>query len=127
MNVRRRYPPELTSARRARDFVAQLLGGDPLETLEARLVTSELVTNAVLHGQTEIELSVWTTADRAVRIEVSDGGSSFDSSARRQPAEGDLRGRGLFLVDRLAERWGVEPKTRGKVVWATLAPAAYAV
>lgn len=121
MNVRRTYPPEVTSARRAREFVAQLVGGSPLDTLGARLVTSELVTNAVVHTGTEVQLTVWMTEDRAVRIEVADGNSCCDLKARPRTPDA-LSGRGLFLVDLLSEEWGVESNDHGKVVWATLAP-----
>jgi anti-sigma regulatory factor (Ser/Thr protein kinase) len=124
MNVRRRYPPELASARRAREFVAQLLGGNSLDTLGAQVVTSELVTNAVVHGGTDVDVTVWTTEDRAVRIEVADGSRQCDLQAVSQPPDA-LSGRGLFLVAQLSERWGVVPKGDGKVVWATLSPPAH--
>jgi anti-sigma regulatory factor (Ser/Thr protein kinase) len=83
------------------------------------VVTSELVTNAVVHGGTEIQLSVWMTEDRNLRIEVADGNTCCDLMARPQSPEA-ISGRGLFLVEQLAEQWGVEANDRGKVVWATL-------
>jgi anti-sigma regulatory factor (Ser/Thr protein kinase) len=121
VNVRRIYPPELTSARRAREFVAQLLGGNSLDTLEAQVVTNELVTNAIVHGGTDVQVTVWTTEERAVRIEVGDGNTRCDLKPEAHAPDASS-GRGLYLVDLLSERWGVEPKDDGKVVWATLPP-----
>ena len=75
----------------------------------AGLLVSELVTNAVLHaglrGDDEIEVVVHRNA--ALRIEVADGGPGIDGRPRRAPVDGE-GGRGLFIVDALAARWGVE-------------------
>lgn len=73
------------------------------------LLTSELVTNAVIHprvgGDGSILLSVTIYEDR-VRVEVEDPGEGF----RDRPAVGpeDDRGRGLFIVERFSDRWGSE-------------------
>jgi len=73
------------------------------------LLTSELVTNAVVHPRrapdTPIGLRIITYPD-GVRVEVEDAGEGFDHVAVDLP-EGE-RGRGLFLVDRFATRWGSE-------------------
>jgi anti-sigma regulatory factor (Ser/Thr protein kinase) len=123
VNVRRTYPPHLASAGRARAFVAQLLGDNALDTFGAQLVTSELVTNAIIHGGTDVEVSVWVTESRAVRIEVADGSSCCDLPVRSPPRHA-VSGRGLSIVEQLADEWGVEPNEGGKMVWATLAGAA---
>ena len=75
-----------------------------------RLLVSELVTNSVLHagadGKSTIRLRVVTGAQGA-RVEVEDRGPGFEPVT----VEPDLErggGFGLFLVDRLADRWGVE-------------------
>lgn len=71
---------------------------------------SELVANSVRHAsaapETPVGLEVCVSAER-VRVEVSDAGAGFTPRARtpEQTAEG---GWGLFLVDRLADRWGVK-------------------
>ena len=84
---------------------------------DARLVLSELVTNAMLHGGgcTGIEI---TSIDHGLRIEVRDGSRLPPLLAR--PSEESLTGRGLRLVDRLAERWGATVEGEGKAVWAEI-------
>jgi anti-sigma regulatory factor (Ser/Thr protein kinase) len=84
---------------------------------DASLCLSELVTNAIQHSpaaepEDELELTV-ELGDRALRVEVSDPGSSFEPG---EPREGDARGWGLFIVDRLASRWGVDRAER-TTVW----------
>lgn len=94
--------------RRARRALEQLdLGGRVMSVLE--LLACELVTNSVLHGSrsardrigVEVELS-----PRTVRVEITDAGPGFSPHPGRQ-APDDERGRGLVLVDGLADRWGV--------------------
>jgi anti-sigma regulatory factor (Ser/Thr protein kinase) len=74
-----------------------------------RLLVSELVTNSVRHSQTgasdPIELRLAVFADR-LRVEVSDHGSGFQRRVRT-PERGSGSGWGLYLVDQLADRWGV--------------------
>lgn len=73
---------------------------------DIRLLVSELVTNSLRHtGSADIELEVWRS-DQLVRVAVSDQGAGFDLGEPPQP--GDASGWGLFMVDRLADRWGVE-------------------
>lgn len=87
------------------------------------LVVTELVTNAVVHvgGAVRVSLSF----DRlAVRVEVGDGGDGRPRVVGSPPeAEG---GRGLQIVEALAENWGVDRAGTGKVVWCVVpvAPAA---
>jgi two-component sensor histidine kinase len=78
------------------------------------VVTSELVTNAVRHAATDVEISIALQSDR-VRLEVHD-------QSERHPVKADLAvardgGWGLHIVERLAAQWGLEPRDRGKVVW----------
>ena len=83
---------------------------------DLQLVISELVTNAVVHARTPLRLLVRFDGHRVV-TEV------FDADARLPtPAVSvdDVGGRGLILVDRLSDRWGSEPFTDGKRVWAEL-------
>jgi anti-sigma regulatory factor (Ser/Thr protein kinase) len=74
-----------------------------------RLLVSELVTNSVRHSQAgaadPIELRVAVFADR-LRVEVSDHGAGFQRRVRA-PERGSGSGWGLYLVDQLADRWGV--------------------
>lgn len=96
------------------------------EELEANLLllTSELVNNSVVHGNAReddlIEIEVRATAD-GVRTCVSDPGTGF-SPQRRSRATDEPGGWGLELVERLAERWGVERDERTSV-WFELAVA----
>ena len=60
-------------------------------------------------GSAEIELEVWSS-DEVVRVDVSDHGAGFDLAG--PPTPGDASGWGLFMVDRLADRWGVETERR---------------
>jgi anti-sigma regulatory factor (Ser/Thr protein kinase) len=80
-------------------------GGEFLE--RAELLVSEVVTNAVVHAGTPVWLSV-SVADGVVHIEAEDGGGGW--VARREPGNlrGPCAGYGLWLVDSLAESWGVE-------------------
>ncbi|GAA1910865.1 ATP-binding protein [Streptantibioticus ferralitis] len=83
------------------------------------LCVSELATNAVEHGTPAGHLFLVRVIvdDALLRIEVHDAG---DGRPRLQlPADEDLSGRGLCLVDALADGWGTMPRDGlGKVVWA---------
>jgi len=86
---------------------------------DAVLLVSELVTNAVRHGpvlEREFEVAVTALADGSCFIEVSDEG--FAEPRLRTVAEWEEAGRGLHLVESLAEAWGVWSRGRyGKTVW----------
>ena len=107
------------AAAAARTFVASTLwalGADRLLD-DAALMTSELVTNAVLHARTELIVEVILT-DEEVRLEVSDNNSRMPS--RPDCPDDATSGRGLLLVEALATNWGAFGRGQGKVVWATL-------
>lgn len=111
-----------SSAKEARDFVRRVLDSwdcdDPDEV--ALLLTSEVVSNAVLHAATRLALDVRLDEDAdLLRVSVRDG--SARPAAPRTPADGVPGGRGLLLVDRLARRWGSRSDGDGKVVWFELA------
>lgn len=104
--------PLAASVPAARRFVECALGRwGATEILEdVQLLASELVTNAVLHARTTIEL-VLTQAQDVVRLEVHDRRAGLESVT---PVE---RGRGLQLVEGLTQRWGIVDDGGGKVVW----------
>lgn len=83
----------------------------------AELVTAELVGNAIRHARTAIELRVCRT-DNGVMVQVSDDSPRMPE--RREAGLFDESGRGLWLVDAMASRWGVERELLGKRIWAEL-------
>jgi anti-sigma regulatory factor (Ser/Thr protein kinase) len=83
------------------------LNADQLDA--ARLLTSELVANAVLHGEGKIVLRAHLDGDR-VLVEVIDDGKGFEREVRQREF-GDLHGRGLTIVDSEASRWGIHEGT----------------
>ena len=123
--LRRTLPPTAESASVARwlvnDLLRELVDADTLDT--AALLTTELVSNAIRHTRDELVISVRLSGDR-LRVGVS------DSSHRRpqlvQVGSRDTSGRGLHLVEAMADRWGVDPDERGlgKTVWFELVAAA---
>jgi anti-sigma regulatory factor (Ser/Thr protein kinase) len=72
-----------------------------------KLLVSELVTNAVRHGGSGGPVELHATWNSEIRVEVQDDGSGF-SPERREREPDETGGFGLFLVGRLADRWGVE-------------------
>jgi anti-sigma regulatory factor (Ser/Thr protein kinase) len=83
----------------------------------AELITSELVTNAVIHAEPPIELRIAVDSGR-VTVAVLD--SSEGQPVVRHPGErASHHGRGLLIVDDLADVWGVDKTDKGKTVWFT--------
>lgn len=116
-----RFPRADTAVPKARAFVGRTLADWHVSerTDDVLLCVSELATNAVRHGVQRGEhfLVKLTAADGCLRVEV------HDTNRRRprvqQPSTQDTTGRGLLLVEALADAWGVEPHPpRGKVVWS---------
>ncbi|WP_329571130.1 SpoIIE family protein phosphatase [Kitasatospora sp. NBC_01266] len=82
----------------------------------AELLVSELVTNALVHAQQPRRLRLFR--DRMLTLEVADAGRQ---APRLRPAGSeDEGGRGMYLINELAQRWGSRPTKDGKVVWAEL-------
>jgi anti-sigma regulatory factor (Ser/Thr protein kinase) len=77
------------------------------------LVISELVTNAIRHARSPIQLRL--IRDRTLICEVSDGSSTAPHPRRAR--EFDEGGRGLLLVSQLTERWGSRQTPHGKTIW----------
>jgi anti-sigma regulatory factor (Ser/Thr protein kinase) len=103
----------------ARRFVRTIVDGllDDEQVATVELLTSELVTNAVLHGKGEPVLAVEVDEDR-VRVAVHD--DLPEVPVVRNPGPLAASGRGMQLIDTLAARWGVEPDEKGKDVWFEL-------
>lgn len=82
---------------------------EPSDLHKTKLLTSELVTNAVLHGEGRILLRAHLN-DNRVLVEVIDEGGGFEHELRQRPFD-DLHGRGLAIVDAEASRWGIHEGT----------------
>lgn len=119
-------PIELATTPRApasaRRFIRSALAGIEADRCsDAELVVSELVTNVVVHTTCSHLLVTLTLWDTSLRIAVADCDTS--PVLRRAPGESELGGRGLCVLDEIAERWSTETTDDGKVVWAVLRTA----
>lgn len=114
--------PHPESARRARELVADALCSQvDSETVHyAAVVVSELVTNAVIHANTTVTVGLTLLPGGGARIEVGDA-SSWPPT-RREATPDEPGGRGLILVEALADQWGVSSTADGKTVWAEVMP-----
>jgi anti-sigma regulatory factor (Ser/Thr protein kinase) len=87
----------------------------PISDIE--LVADELITNSLVHTDSGATLTVELLGDARPRVRLEIQDSSSEWPRRRVPGETATSGRGLLLVDALAERWGVQPLGSGKSVW----------
>jgi anti-sigma regulatory factor (Ser/Thr protein kinase) len=119
--MRARLPRNPTCGGRARRLVEQHVAGqiDAEMMDDLRLVVSELVDNAYLHGRGVIQLTVELGDDR-VRVEVTDQGEGAAIKIRERGAD-ELSGYGLRLVDQVADAWGAYEGTTH--VWADVRKA----
>jgi anti-sigma regulatory factor (Ser/Thr protein kinase) len=110
-------PEAAVRARRALGRLRSEVDGPTLESL--RLLVTELISNAVRHaGAPTVDLLV-LVSQPAVRVEVTDRGPGFDPDRRRVDRDRE-GGWGLFLVERLADRWGVAREDLSTRVWFEL-------
>jgi anti-sigma regulatory factor (Ser/Thr protein kinase) len=107
---------------KSRRFVRSSLGGEDAEMIQdTELVVTELVTNALLHGEPPVRIRLLILGAR-IRVEVEDNGRAIPIRSLSDPDA--MTGRGLALIASLADRWGVDPgRAGGKVVWAEIAAA----
>jgi GAF domain-containing protein len=110
--------PEPDAVPKARRFTAQWFADEPDHLVDdAAQVVSELVTNAILHGEEPVTLRLSRTGN-ALRLEVEDAGHTMPIVSR---ASADtMTGRGLSLIAALASGWGVTESPGGKIVWAEI-------
>ena len=107
------------AASKARAVISDELGPSVSDKVleDTTLLVSELVTNAVRHapreGSPEVELRLKLDRER-IRVVVSDPGAGF-VAAPRLPTASESSGWGLYLVDRIADRWGIISKDRNEV------------
>ena len=113
-------PPDYTAAARARRFVRATLESWSLDEIiaDTELLTSELVTNAILHARSAARVAIEYDGG-PVRVSVCD--SSSAPPRLRDYGPQAVTGRGLLLVDRIAKRWGVDQADGGKCVWFEVA------
>ena len=122
IEIRTVLNPHPTSVGAARRFVRDVLMSrqvaDPVvDTVE--LLTSEVVTNAIVHARSGPQLAVEVDG-KVVRVAVRD--SSPEMPVRRLGRLDDLSGRGVIIVEELASAWGVEREHNGsKRVWFEVA------
>jgi anti-sigma regulatory factor (Ser/Thr protein kinase) len=134
-HARFRLMPGLVAAAQAREHVRAAIRAwrVPVDEEVAVLLASELVANAITHGQLvngartppataePIMLSIRCYRGE-LRVEVHDRSSDMPApAAQATPAEAET-GRGLVLVAALAAKWGFYRTPRGKAVYFTLAP-----
>jgi anti-sigma regulatory factor (Ser/Thr protein kinase) len=94
----------------------------PAAVADAALVTSELLSNAILHARPLPDACIrvsWILTPTSVEVIVSDGGSATRPRASR-PSLSSIGGRGLGIVEHLCSSWGVRADERGTTVWAVL-------
>jgi anti-sigma regulatory factor (Ser/Thr protein kinase) len=109
-------PPDRAAAAKARHFVGETMRAWDCDDVipDAELLVSELVTNAVLHARSASRVTI-ERQGATLRISV------FDTSPTRPRLRNygpeAVTGRGLLLVDRISDRWGVEQVPTGKTVW----------
>ena len=113
--------PERVAAARAqlRDLLHDWSDADQVDS--AVLMVSEMLTNVLVHTDGDALLAAEVTAGpagRRLRAEVAD--ASDDLPHKRRPGELASSGRGLVLMELLADRWGVDPRGEGKSIWFEL-------
>jgi anti-sigma regulatory factor (Ser/Thr protein kinase) len=110
-------PDAAAKARRALSTLRSDIDPPLMETL--RLLVTELVTNSVKHASAETVVLKVLVGRSSVWTEVTDEGRGFEPSGTDAPRH-DRPGWGLFLVERLAQRWGVNQDGAGTKVWFEL-------
>lgn len=111
----------------ARSFVAKAIGADNPAADAAILLTSEIVTNAVVHSDSRCAggtvVLVVTEISGGLRIEVADNGSDLSTPVVKGGVYAS-DGHGLYLVQALADQWGYVRDATGTTVWFWLSAAA---
>ena len=115
------FPAVRKSVPSARRFASGAVVDVPGEVSDAvALIATELASNSVQHAASAFAIRV-EQLPHQIRIEVEDDGEGQPVVC--SPGPGDTSGRGLQIVDALADVWGVIPKEKavGKTVWVTIA------
>lgn len=120
--LRVEVPVDLAAVDGIRTQVVELAAGWGLSELEdLEVVTSELITNAIVHARSVSVVEVRLVGTDCVEVTVSD--ADPEPPVKRIPYEQHTRGLGLHIVDALSEEWGVRVVDGGgKGVWARVGP-----
>lgn len=120
LSVAQDEPARIAEARRhLRELLHDWAAAEQVDS--AVLLVSEMVTNVLVHTDTDALLLAEVTGGagaRRLRVEVTDAGD--DLPHRRRPGELASSGRGLMLIELLADTWGVAPRGEGKSIWFEL-------
>ncbi|MFI6878448.1 SpoIIE family protein phosphatase [Streptomyces sp. NPDC050400] len=121
MTIAQAEPERIAAARQQlRELLHDWADEDQVDS--AVLLISEMVTNVLVHTDGDALMIAEVTGDgegpRRMRVEVAD--ASDDLPHRRRPGELASSGRGLVLMELLAQRWGVDPRGEGKSIWFEL-------
>jgi anti-sigma regulatory factor (Ser/Thr protein kinase) len=117
--VETQLPSSVSSPQLARAFLRTTLETWRLDGFGdvTELLVTELVANVVTHVGAPMTLRVFRHPS-TMRVEIDDPSTAMP--VVRHPGTADEHGRGVLLVDRLADAWGVEPRADGKTVWFEL-------
>ena len=121
MRAARTFPPEPGSTRAARRFVLAAIGEVRADLRDAiSVMVSELAMNAVQYARTEFQVRVELARD-VLRVEVTDTGAG-EPVPQQAPPPSNPHGRGLLIVRRMADDWGISVTGPGpgKSVWFTI-------
>ncbi|MGW7450436.1 ATP-binding SpoIIE family protein phosphatase [Streptomyces sp. NPDC054787] len=120
LTVAQAEPERIAGARRQiRELLHDWADADQVDS--AVLMVSEMVTNVLTHTDGDALLvaeALGELGERRLRVEVAD--SSDELPHKRQPGEMSSSGRGVLLMEMLADSWGVDPRGAGKSIWFEL-------
>ncbi|MGW7816809.1 SpoIIE family protein phosphatase [Streptomyces puniciscabiei] len=120
LSVAQDEPDRIAEARRhVRELLHDWNSAEQVDS--AVLLVSEMVTNVLVHTDTDALLLAEVTGEpgaRGLRVQVTDAGD--DLPHKRRPGELASSGRGLMLIELLADAWGVDPRGEGKSIWFEL-------
>ncbi len=120
LTVAQAEPERVAGARQQlRELLHDWTSEDQVDS--AVLLVSEVITNVLVHTDADALLVaelIGTASSRRIRVEVTDGSDDFPH--KRHPGELASSGRGLVLMELLADAWGVDPRGDGKSIWFEL-------
>jgi anti-sigma regulatory factor (Ser/Thr protein kinase) len=120
LQARTTLPAGMDTPAAARAFVRESAARTDIDVEDLTLVVSELVTTAVVSGSSTVEVGL-VGDDHHVLVEVVEDAPSSASLTPLVEPDTSAAARGLMLVSRVAERWGVRRDGIRKVFWADLA------